>query len=475
PDDPGAAAMRSEAESKNFFPPEVGLIISNWGELLDLTNPDAYAWWQDHVRTYVDQGIEGFKLDYAEDVVVGIAGARAPWRFFDGSTERTMHKRYQLLYHRLYAETLPEDGGFLLCRAGTYGDQTNVSVIWPGDLDANMAAHGELVDDDGEPYTAVGGLPAAVAASLSLGPSGFPFFASDTGGYRHAPPDKETFVRWFQFTALTPIMQVGTGSSDVPWQFTPQNGFDDESLAWYRTYARLHLRLFPYVWTYAQRLATTGRPLQRPLGLAYPELDVHPADTYLLGGNLLVAPVVARGANSRKLTLPPGAWVDWWTGEVLHGPADTTVAAPLGTLPLFLRVGGIVPLLRPTIDTLAPTTEPALVDSFATDPGRLYARIAPGPVRSRFDLYDGTGLRQRLGKTALYLDITPGEVFTQGVQLEVLALPPVAAVKDGDTDLPPRKDLAALEQADEGWVYEAGALHVRVGPGPHNLVATLAE
>ncbi|MBZ5715143.1 TIM-barrel domain-containing protein [Nannocystis pusilla] len=476
-DDPAAAEMRAEAEAGEFFPLEVGLITSQWGEPLDLTNPAAFEWWQDHIREYTDNGVDGFKLDYAEDIVVGLGGARTVWQFADGSSERTMHKLYQLLYHRAYAELLPESGGFLLCRAGTYGDQQNVSVIWPGDLDANMAAHREPVDDDGESYISVGGLPAALTASLGLGPSGFPFFASDTGGYRHAPPDRETFVRWFEYTALTPVMQVGTGSSDVPWEFTPENGLDDESLAWYRQYARLHLRLFPYVWTHAQLLAGTGRPLQRPLGLAYPELGVHPSDTYLLGRDLLVAPVVARGATSRKLSLPPGAWLDWWTGEVLQGDRDVTVDAPLGTLPLFLRVGGIVPLLRPTIDTLAPTTA-ADVDSFAGDPGLLYARVAPGPVGTRFDLYDGTALKQRLGAGSLRLEVAPGEVFTAGVDVEVVAMPPVAAVTVDDAPLSQRADAAALDAANDGWFYAAdlgGTLRVKLGPGAHLARATLVD
>jgi alpha-D-xyloside xylohydrolase len=276
-DAPVNAAALAEAESSGYFPPEVGLITSPWGEPLDFTNPDAFAWWQDQVRTYTDLGIEGFKLDYGEDITCGLAGARTAWEFFDGSSERTMHSQYVRLYHRLYAETLPASGGFLLGRAGTYGDQVDVSVIWPGDLDATMTKHGESVDNGMDTYNSVGGLPAAVSAALSLGPSGFPLFASDTGGYRHSPPDKETFTRWFEHTALTPVMQVGNSASQVPWQFTPENGFDEEMLAWYRDYARLHLRLFPYLWTYINNLAVDGRPLVRPLGLAYPDLGVHPS------------------------------------------------------------------------------------------------------------------------------------------------------------------------------------------------------
>lgn len=467
------AALRDEAESSGYFPPQHALLTSPWGEPVDFTNPDAYAWWQDHVRTYTDMGVEGFKLDYAEDVTCGLAGTRTVWEFFDGSSERTMHSQYARWYHQVYAETLPQSGGFLLARAGTYGDQTNVSVIWPGDLDANMASHGESVDDGNEQYVAVGGLPAAVTAGLSLGPSGFPFFASDTGGYRHSPPDKETFTRWFEHTALTPVMQVGNSASQVPWQFTPENGFDEEMLAWYREYARLHMRLFPYVWTYAQRLASDGRPIVRPLGLAYPELGVHPSDTYLLGRNLLVAPVIERGAADRTLTLPPGTWFDWWTGEAIEGGGEITVAAPLETLPLFLRSGGIVPMLRPTIDTLSPTTAPD-VESFADDPGRLYVTLTGDGAGSRFDVYDGTHLEQR-DDGALTINVAPGEVFGAGVTLEVFARDVVSEVQDNGAPMDHHPDAAALEAAGEGWTYtdaRGGTLLIFLGPGEHAVTAS---
>lgn len=469
-----AASLRLEAENQGYFPPKVALLTSNWGEPIDLTNPAAYAWWQGLIHNYTDMGIEGFKLDYAEDITVGLGGARTVWEFADGSSERTMHKLYALLYHRVYAETLPASGGFLLARAGTYGDQKNVSVIWPGDLDATMDRHGDDAEKDGEQFVAVGGLPAAVTASLSLGPSGFPCFASDTGGYRRSPPDRETFTRWFEYTALTPVMQVGTSTSDVPWEFTPENGFDEVMLGWYREYARLHMRLFPYVWTYAQRLADDGRPLQRPLGLAYPELGVHPSDVYLLGDSLLVAPVVERGASSRKLTLPPGGWVDWWTGELLMGGGEVEVAAPLETLPLFVRAGAIVPLLRPTIDSLAPTTMPAQVDSFAEDPGALYVRVVAAAQASEFTVYDGTALTQQLGDAALTLAIAPGEVFTQGAWFEVIAAPEVVAVLDGDEALAQLDSLAALAKAERGWARDkalGGTLAIKVGPGQHTLTA----
>jgi alpha-D-xyloside xylohydrolase len=310
------------ADSQGYFPPAAPPPFT-WSLPLDFTNPDARAWWQQWIDAYTMLGIEGYKLDYAEDVlVVGSAGGRLPWSFFDGSDERTMHSKYQLLYHEVYAETLPSEGGFLLTRTARYGDQANGVIVWPGDIDADLSSFGEVVTDDhGDTYGAVGGLPSAVVASVSLGPSGLPFFGSDTGGYRHAPPTKETFTRWFQHTALSTVMQVGTNANDLPWEGgRDDEPFDAEMLGWYRDYARLHLRLWPYLWTHAAALESTGRPILRPVGFAFPELGQHPPHDYLVGDDLLVAPVVVAGARTRDVVVPPGAWIDWFTGDVLTGP-----------------------------------------------------------------------------------------------------------------------------------------------------------
>lgn len=467
----GAEPFRSEALEKRFFPPKTGSLLNGWSAPIDLTNPAAYAFWQENLRRYTELGIEGFKLDYAEDVIPGLAGGRNQWRFFDGSDERTGHHDYTLLYHRVYAEILPQTGGFLLCRAARWGDQTRVSVIWPGDMDANFARHREeFTDRDGETVTGVGGLPATVIQGLSLGPSGFPFFGADTGGYRHSPPDRETYIRWFQQTALSTVMQVGDSSSQPPWVFTAENGRDDATLDLYRTHARLHQRLFPYLWTYAQRLSEDGRPIQRALGLAHPELGEHPGDLYLLGDALLVAPVVERGAREKRVIFPAGDWVDVDTGEIFTGPDVQTVAAPLEKLPLFLKRGGIVPLLRPTIDTVSPASDPE-VDSFANRAGPLYLWLADRGEGS-FTLYDGT----RVEQTAERIAITRGTVFgADPIWLQLIARPsPPASVEAGSMRLERAADLAALEAAGEGWSFEpgraGGTLWIVLAPGKSELV-----
>lgn len=472
--DPNTQATRDEATAKGYYPPQTSITFNSWGRPIDFTNPEAFAFWQALVRRYTDLGVEGFKLDFAEDVTVGLPGAgRTVWGFADGSDERTMHSGYQEFYHRVYAETLPDSGGFLLCRASTYGDQTRASVVWPGDLDATFAKHGDPGVDGGTSYNSVGGLPASIIAGLSLGASGFPLFGSDTGGYRHSPPDQETFMRWFEQTALSTVMQIGTGSSTVAWELS-QNGYDQSVLDAYRKYTRLHLRLFPYEWSYLERLVQDGRPIARALGLAHPELGEHPDDVYLFGDDLLVAPVIEPGATSREVSLPTGTWIDFWTGEAHDGGAHITVSAPIDTLPLFVRAGGIVPMLRPTIDAIAETAAPDQVDSLATNAGVLYVRIAPGS-KSDFTVYDGTVLSQADSADELLLSSKDGDEFKDGVIFEVIgwtAKP--SSVKDGSDALDEQPDLTSLEAGSSGFAHDAsatgGTLYVKVPPGAHEIV-----
>jgi alpha-D-xyloside xylohydrolase len=368
---------------------------------------------------------------------------------------------------------LPKDGGFLLCRHGAYGDQTHVSVIWPGDLDVGFEHQRDPLP--GSTMLAVGGLPASMIAGLSLGPSGFPFYGADTGGYRGGPPDKELFTRWFEQTALSTVMQIGTSASTVAWEMPPGAGYDMEMLGWYRTYTRLHLRLFPYEWTYAQNLAKDGRAIARPLGLAYPDLGQHPDDEYLFGDSILVAPVLARGVTQRSVLLPKGRWIGWWDGAAHDGGQTIQADAPLGTLPLFLAQGGIVPLLRPTIDSMSPTTLPAQVDSYATTPGVLYVRVAPGP-KSSFTVFDGAALGQEQNNKTLTLSTADGAEFKLGALFEVVGVAQKpTAVADGGAPLTEAATIADLEAAASGWAYTTdtgGTVWVKTGPGAHTVTVT---
>ncbi|MCX7958180.1 MAG: hypothetical protein N3B13_03965 [Deltaproteobacteria bacterium] len=462
-------ALLTEAESRGFFPPVTGLILNKWGKPIDFTNPEAYKWWQDNLKAYKEMGIAGYKLDYAEDIVPGISGARNKWKFFDGSDERTMHRGYTILYHKVYSEMLPEEGGYLLCRTGKYGSQKYSYIIWPGDLDANFALHKEEVtDENGKKFIAVGGLPASMIYGLNLSVSGFPFYGADTGGYRHSPPDKELFTRWFEQTALSSVMQIGNSASTVAWEPDPKTGYDEEMLNWYRIYTRLHLRLFPYIWTYAENIRITGHPIQRPFGIVHPELNIHPWDEYYFGEYLLVAPVLKRDARERDVILPEGKWIDFFDRTLYDGGKTIKIPAPLGKLPLFIKENAIIPMLRPTIDTYSPTNNPDLVDSYSTTSGILYTIIFP-TTESNFILFDNTQISQKKENNLINISVVKGSEFKYGFLFEILNIESIPkSIQDKDNNLlDDKRNPQEVEKAESGFYYDEGTktLYIKIAEG----------
>ncbi|MEZ4338532.1 MAG: glycoside hydrolase family 31 protein [Sandaracinaceae bacterium] len=225
------------------------------GGLVDFTSADATSFWQGRARNVVDMGVRAFKLDYAEDIIVEVLGARLDYHFSDGRTERELHNVFSSLYHVPYRRALDEgggeDGGFLLVRASSWGGQSVADIVWPGDLDNDLREAGTRE---------VGGLPAAISGLVTLAASGFPNFGSDTGGYRGGMPTRESLLRWAEHTAFTPILQLGgAGQHHNPWLY------DAEAGAIYRDLARAHMDLVPFFRVHAIRASETGFRRRAPV------------------------------------------------------------------------------------------------------------------------------------------------------------------------------------------------------------------
>jgi alpha-D-xyloside xylohydrolase len=386
-----------EASSGEYFL-DGPQFFTDFGRVMDFTNPDAVNLWQRLLQRFNTFNVAGYKLDYGEDVQVGVNNRRLRFNFHDGSNELTMHHKYASYYHQTYLDTLPSipprpDGdqahlvdGFILARSSTFNGQNRLHALWPGDLDSDFTRH---LEDD---YW-VGGLPAAVIAGLTLAASGFPIFAADTGGFRNGRPTQEVLIRWAWQTAFSAIMQIGGGgSSHFPWASAGSNEaeYDADGIHWMREAARWHIRLADYRFTWALHARRTGVPLMQPWGMAFPTDGRHPSDAYLLGPDLLIAPIIDN-QDTRSIPIPHGKWLDLWTQESFTGPGEDTQQIPLGSQAIMIRQGAIIPLLDADIVTLNPVSEQAQtqgVRSRINQPGTLTWLIVPG-IDQFYQNHDG--------------------------------------------------------------------------------------
>jgi alpha-D-xyloside xylohydrolase len=170
----------------------------------------------------------------------------------------------------------------------------------------------------------------------------------------------ELYARWVQYGAFLPMFRShGTDAAREIWRF------GDEGNPFYDTIAkfiRLRYQLIPYIYSLAAQVTLDGRAMLRAVTLDFPEdAATHDlTDEFLFGPALLVCPVtepmyyvknsqpIANAARSRSVYLPAGArWFDFWTDEVFDGGQTITVAAPLETIPLFVRAGSILPMTEP--------------------------------------------------------------------------------------------------------------------------------
>jgi len=299
-------------------------------------------------------------------------------------------------------------------------------------------------------------LPSAVNAAVSLAASLHPHYGSDIGGLRHGLPDKEVMARWSEFGALSTVMELGGGGvSHNVWDFTISD-FDQELLDIYTTYARLHVSLFPYLYAYVKRNSDSGEPILRAPAMMFPS-DGALADAkfeYFFGEDLLVAPVVVGGARSREVTFPVGDWVNWWTGEVVHGPATQTIDAPLDRLPLFARAGSLIPLLAPDVDTLAPASDPSIVTA-EMRAGEMPMRWFPSTLPDSLALADGTQLAWGNGKLAI-LSSPIQRHYEVEMRWSLLSQAPPSTVKRDDGSLLTLYPMKAdYDAAGEGAFFDA--------------------
>jgi alpha-glucosidase len=212
---------------------------------------------------------------------------------------------------------------FTITRAGYSGMQRYTSV-WTGD---NVASWEHL--------------KIGVIQCQRLSVSGVSFCGTDIGGFS-GEPDGELFTRWIQMGVFSPFMRAhsaGDTREREPWSFGP------EFEAINRKYIELRYRLLPYIYAAFWEHHRYGFPILRPL-VMHEQANVinhYRQEEFTFGDKILVAPVSDPGAVTKTIYFPTGKWYNYWTHEMIDGGREHTVAAPLDTLPVFVKAGSVIP------------------------------------------------------------------------------------------------------------------------------------
>jgi alpha-glucosidase len=334
----------------------------------DFTRASTRDWWGDQIRPLLDAGIAGIWNDMNEPAVFDrLDGTFPPEIAHDGDAGRVRHEEVHNAYGALMAEATfaglarhrPAERPFVLTRSTWAGGQ-RASFCWTGDVRSEWTA-----------------LRQSIVTLLSMSVSGLPFVGSDVGGFV-GEPSAELFTRWLQAMALSPFLRIHTDldtRDQEPWSY---GALAEESN---RRAIELRYEFIPYLEAVARECHETGLPMIRPMWFEFPEHGPlwSCEDQFLVGDQLLVAPVLYEGAAQRTIHVPPGRWYELDTARCHEGPTSITLPVDRDSLPVLCREGSI--LLR----------QPAVMHTGATEGVPRFVDVYPSD-RSKSQLVDDDGI-----------------------------------------------------------------------------------
>ena len=327
------------------------------GYLLDVTNPDALEWQQNRLDQFKQAyGLDGYKFDAGEAKFVPQ----------DGVFHEALHSRNE--YTHRYINWIAANNRFCEVRSAwknqtnpiffrlwdiwsTWGYDNGLRSIIPSTLAMSLAGYPFVFPDmiGGNAYFRFPSNPVLIwiiqrlvipllekrlkgdaihPEEEALGLSDVPSFLEKSVYFGYPTP--ELIVRWAQANTFLQVMQF----SLAPWDF------GEEANTLCRQYANLHIQFAPLLQKYARQAVNSGEPVIRPVFWLAPEDEraLICDDQFLVGDEILVAPVVHPKQRSRNIYIPAGNWKDYWSEEILTGPMTIrNYPAPLEKLPFFIR------------------------------------------------------------------------------------------------------------------------------------------
>lgn len=294
----------------------------------DFSQSEVRRWWAENQKIMLDSGVSGIWNDMNEPA--SFNGPLPDDVQFENEGRNTDHREVHNVYGHLMSkatfEGIKEYSGkrpFVITR-GAYAGTQKYSTVWTGD-NQSFWEH----------------LRMSIPMLLNLSMSGISFCGSDVGGFSF-DCTSELLSRWVQVGCFTPLFRnhsCNLTRDQEPW------AFDEETLNINRKYIKLRYKLLPYLYDIMWDGENTGLPVMRPLLLSY-EKDcmVHEInDEFMVGENILVAPVLEQGMKFRAVYLPEGNWIDYWTKEVIIGGQVVIKKTPLDICPIYIKAGSIIP------------------------------------------------------------------------------------------------------------------------------------
>lgn len=291
------------------------------------------TWWAKNHKTLFGAGVRGIWNDMNEPSCFDTESGTMDLNALHGEpgievSHGNIHNAYANFMNKATREAfktlLPGTRPFVITRAGYSGIQ-RLACVWTGD-NASWWEH----------------LLMSIPMCLNMGLSGLPFVGADVGGFQ-SDTNAELLTRWTQLGTFVPFFR---NHSAVDTCRQEPYLLDEPYKSICRDFIKLRYRLIPYIYTLMQEATTSGTPIMRPLVFEFPEdPKTHGIfDQFMLGPDIMVAPVYQPETKCRAVYLPEGEWFDLYTGKVIAGNRYILADAPLEMIPVFLREGAIIPM-----------------------------------------------------------------------------------------------------------------------------------
>lgn len=433
--------------------PGIGTWWGGKGVFADFTNPSTRTYWKEMLKENVlEYGTSSVWNDNCEYDSLVDKDCRCDFEGKGGTIGQLKSVMSNIMCHitdEAIHETFTNTRPYIVCRSGHCGIQ-RYAQTWAGD---------NLTCWDSLKYN--------IATILGMSLSGVANQGCDIGGFYGPSPEAELMVRWIQNGIFQPRFSIHSTNTDntvtEPWMYGDCTDYIREAIG-------LRYQLSPYLYSLMERAHETGLPIMEPMCSAFQE-DVKCYEEgvdFMLGDSLLVANVVEKGAVSRKVYLPEGeTFYDFYTRSAYEGGRTVELPVDLGSIPLFVRSGAIIPMAEDRLDNLK------------TQQAEHLRILCAADRDGRFELYEDDGISmdyEKGGFLKTSITMTAGErtvldfhqeghyeTAVKTLYLDMIhhEKAPYWVKADGET-IPHFLHRRKFEDADCGWYYSQRLKSVQI-------------